>query len=57
MLFVDVDNTIPSVTCFGDSDGALAVNYNFGDLINDVGNTPLTWSDNVADPSSFVASV
>lgn len=58
MLFLDLTNT-NDVTCFGDEDGQIGVQYNSNDLINPVGPAPYTWSSNVppgsAEPSSPVA--
>lgn len=59
-LILSVDENISrDVSCFGSEDGILAVQYNSNDMINQVGNSPYTWSSNVpigsASPSSPVA--
>jgi hypothetical protein len=51
ILSVDPINTA-DVTCFGDEDGQLAVQYNTNDLINPVSSTPYTWSSNVPPGSA-----
>ena len=56
MLSLNTDNSDTAVTCNGDMDASVTVVYNFNDDINNVGNNPLTWSDNIAPSSSFTAS-
>ena len=56
ILEVDLANTTPSVSCGGDSDGVITVEYNATDDINPIGPNPYTWSDNVAPSSSAVAT-
>jgi gliding motility-associated-like protein len=58
ILSLDAVNT-QDVSCFGEEDGQFAVQYNFNDDINPVGDNPFTWSANVpvgsTSPSSPVA--
>lgn len=56
MLSLDTDNSDTAVSCNGDMDASVTVTYNFNDDINNVGNNPLTWSDNIASSSSFTAT-
>ncbi len=53
---VDLANSTPNVSCNGDEDGVITVEYNSTDDINPIGPNPFTWSDNVAPSSSSVAS-
>jgi gliding motility-associated-like protein len=47
-LILSIDPSITrDVSCFGLEDGIIAVQYNFNDQINPVGNAPYTWSANV----------
>lgn len=50
MLSVNFDET-RDVSCGGETDGILAVQYNSNDNINPVGPSPYTWSSNVPNPS------
>lgn len=54
ILSLDLDET-NDVTCNGEADGAIGVFYNSDDFINQVGDNPFTWSDNVAPSSSDFA--
>ncbi|NBC08392.1 MAG: hypothetical protein GVY26_14455 [Bacteroidetes bacterium] len=51
ILSVDQANT-QDVSCFGLEDGQIAVSYNFNDNINDVGDNPFSFSDNVPPPNA-----
>ena len=55
VLSVDALNT-DDVSCFGEEDGQLAVQYNSNDLINPVGSAPYTWSSNVPPGSAEASS-
>lgn len=56
ILEVDLGNSTPNVSCEGDEDGVITVEYNSTDDINPIGPNPFTWSGNVAPSSSPVAT-
>ncbi|MBK7871247.1 MAG: gliding motility-associated C-terminal domain-containing protein [Saprospiraceae bacterium] len=55
-LTLDPAGTTTSVTCNGDTDGQITVQYNSGANINPVGPDPFTWSNGAAPATSPVAS-
>jgi gliding motility-associated-like protein len=60
-LILSLDQNITrDASCFDTQDGIIAVQYNFNDMINPVGNAPYTWSANVppgsASPTSPLAT-
>lgn len=40
------------VSCFGEEDGRLVVTYNSGDMVNEVGPNPYSWSSNIPPGST-----